>query len=125
MTPSIFSRYFFIFNPPPYPPRLPLVPITRWHGMIIGNMFFAFADPVALYALASGKSRIGGPLGPDRNGQAKLFDLGILARECRASHGGVSCRFRRSIWQPIGDPAARVHPPHADSGTVAGSSISN
>ena len=53
MTPSIFSRYFFIFNPPPYPPRLPSLPITRWHGIIIGNMFFAFADPAALSLLGS------------------------------------------------------------------------
>ena len=40
-----------------------------------------------------------------------------MACERRASltrsHGGVSCRVRRPIWQPIGYPAAPTHPPHA------------
>ena len=34
-----------------------------------------------------------------------------MACEGRAS--GVSCRVRRPIWQPIGYPAAPMHPPHA------------
>ena len=35
----------------------------------------------------------------------------LVACEGRAS--GVSCRVRRPIWQPIGYPAAPMHPPHA------------
>ena len=29
------------------------------------------------------------------------------------SHGGVSCRIRRPIWQPIGYPVAPTYLPHA------------
>ena len=36
-----------------------------------------------------------------------------MACEGRASGVQVSCRVRRPIWQPIGYPAAPMHPPHA------------
>ena len=32
---SIPSSNFFLSNPPPYPVKLPLAPITRWHGTMM------------------------------------------------------------------------------------------
>ena len=48
--PSNSNRNRFVFNPPPYPPILPSLAITRWHGIIIGKGLFAFAFPTALDA---------------------------------------------------------------------------
>ena len=34
-------------NPPPNPTSFPFAPITRWHGMTMGNGFLPFAAPTA------------------------------------------------------------------------------
>ena len=45
------SSFFLIGSPPPKPVRLPSLPMTRWHGMMMGIGFEPFANPTARSAL--------------------------------------------------------------------------
>jgi hypothetical protein len=49
--PSRASSFFLIGSPPPKPVRLPSLPMTRWHGMMMGIGFEPFANPTARSAL--------------------------------------------------------------------------
>ena len=45
------SKFCLMGRPPPYPVSLPLLPITRWQGMMMGIGFAPFARPTAREAL--------------------------------------------------------------------------
>jgi len=45
------SSFLLLGSPPPKPVRLPSLPITRWHGMMMGMGLQPFANPTARTAL--------------------------------------------------------------------------